>query len=391
MSVEAALYWLSVAWIAYIWAGYPLALIAVSLIRRFRPASSDHYLPTVSVLIAARNEQKDIRWKIAQTLAWDYPHHKLEVLVGSDASTDATDDQIRSVCDSRLIFLRNQERAGKNITLNRLARLASGDLLFFTDANTHIDPACIRKIVRHFADPRVGCVTGTECNVTGPEASAMTAGSSAYLGYESLVNSLENRFGSVLVCDGSIYCLRRPLFNNLDPELANDLEHPVRAGSAEYAVLYEAEARSFERCSSSPKEEFGRRRRIAAQGTLGMWRLKTQLRGIRLWQFISRKLLRWLTLIPFVIALIASFRLRQDDLYLALFAAQFAFCAVAAIGIWLRGNSKTHGLLRLPFVFLLAHTAVFVGVVDACRRKTFAIWNIAELSRGATPQSPVNQ
>jgi poly-beta-1,6-N-acetyl-D-glucosamine synthase len=391
MSVAAALYWLSVAWIAYVWAGYPLALIAVSLIRRFRAASSDQYLPTVSVLIAARNEQKDIGWKLTQTLAWDYPHHKLEVLVGSDASTDATDDQIQSVCDSRLIFLRNPERAGKNITLNRLARLSSGDLLFFTDANTHIDPACVRKIVRHFADPRVGCVTGTECNVTGPEASAMTAGSSAYLGYESLVNSLENRLGSVLVCDGSIYCLRSSLFNNLDPELANDLEHPVRAGSAEYAVLYETEARSFERCSSSPKEEFGRRRRIAAQGALGMWRLKTQLRGIRLWQFISRKLLRWLTLIPFVVSLIASFLLRQDDLYLTLFAAQFAFCAVAAIGIWLRGNSKTHGLLRLPFVFLLAHIAVFVGVVDACRRKTFATWNIAELSRGVTPQSPVGR
>jgi biofilm PGA synthesis N-glycosyltransferase PgaC len=389
MSIEVALYWLSVAWIAYVWTGYPLALAAVSLVRRFRPASSDHYLPTVSVLIAARNEQKDIGWKLRQTLAWDYPQHKLEVLVGSDASTDATDDQIRAVYDSRLIFVRNPERAGKNITLNRLARLASGDLLFFTDANTHISTVCLRKMVRHFADARVGCVTGTESNVDGPEASAMTAGSNAYLGYESLVNSLESRFGSVLVCDGSIYCLRRSLFNNLDPELANDLEHPIRAGSADYAVLFEPEARSFEHCSSSPREEFGRRRRIAAQGALGMWRLKSQLRGLRLWQFISRKFLRWLTIIPFLVALIASFRLWYDHVYLTLFAAQFAFCAVAATGIWLRGNSKTAALLRLPFVFLLAHVAVFVGVVDACRRKTFATWNIAELSRGDNPQVSV--
>lgn len=391
MSFDVALYWLSMAWIAYVWAGYPLALAAVSVIRRFRPASSDQYLPTVSVLIAARNEQQDIGWKLVQTLAWDYPHHKLEVLVGSDASTDATDDRIRTICDSRLIFLRNPERAGKTITLNRLARLSSGDILFFTDANTHIDSACLRKIVRHFADPRVGCVTGTECNVTGPEVSALTTASSTYLGYESLVNSLESRFGSVLVCDGSVYCLRRSLFSNLDPELANDLEHPVRVGGAEYAVLYEPAARSFENCSSSPREEFGRRRRIAAQGALGMWRLKSELRGVRLWQFISRKLLRWLTLVPFMGALIASFRLRQDDLYLILFGAQFAFCVAAAVGIWLRGNSKTQGLLRLPFMFLLAHIAVFLGFVDACRRKTFATWNIAELSRGANPQAPVNR
>lgn len=390
MSLEATLYWLSVTWIGYVWVGYPLALAAVSLVRRFRPASSDQSLPTVSVLIAARNEQKDIRWKLTQTLAWDYPQGKLEVLVGSDASTDNTDSEIRTVCDSRLIFVRNPERAGKNITLNRLARLASGDLLFFTDANTHINRECLRKMVRHFADPRVGCVTGTECNATGPEASAMTTGSNAYLSYESLINKLESRVGSVLVCDGSIYCLRRSLFNNLDPDLANDLEHPIRTGSAEYAVLYEPEARSFEHCSSSPKEEFGRRRRIAAQGALGMWRLKSELRGLRLWQFISRKFLRWLTVIPFVVALIASFLLRQDPLYLTLFAAQFAFCAVGATGIWLRGNVRTQGLLRIPFVFLLAHVAVFLGVVDACRRKTFATWNIAELSRGANSKASAN-
>lgn len=391
MSIELGLYWLSVAWIAYVWAGYPLILALLSAIGRFRPASSDQHLPTVSVLIAARNEQKDIGWKLAQTLAWDYPPHKLEVLVGSDASTDKTDEEIRAVRDSRLIFVRNPERAGKNITLNRLARLAGGDILFFTDANTHIAAGCLKKMVRHFADSRVGCVTGTESNETGSGSSALTAGSNAYLGYESTVNILENKFGSVLVCDGSIYCLRRSLFNDLDPELANDLEHPIRAGNAGYAVLYEPEARSFERCTSSPMEEFGRRRRIAAQGALGMWRLKSELRGLRLWQFASRKFLRWLTVVPFVVALISSFLLRRDSLYLALFAAQFAVCILAAVGTWLRGNTRLQRLLRLPFVFLLAHIAVFVGVVDACRRRTFATWNIAELSRGASPQATLNR
>ena len=78
MKLEGVLYWLSVAWIAYVWAGYPLMLAVMSIVARFRPTSSDQYLPTVSVMIAARNEQKDIGWKLAQTLAWDYPQHKLE-------------------------------------------------------------------------------------------------------------------------------------------------------------------------------------------------------------------------------------------------------------------------------------------------------------------------
>jgi len=126
MTPAAGLFWASAVWLGYVWIGYPLVLEGLSLTRRFRSVTRDDYHPAVSVLIAARNEQKDIGWKLAQTLAWDYPADRLEVLVGSDASTDGTDEAIRSVRDSRLRFARNPERAGKIITLNRLARLAHG-------------------------------------------------------------------------------------------------------------------------------------------------------------------------------------------------------------------------------------------------------------------------
>jgi len=386
MTGEGWLFGLSAAWLGYVWIGYPLILQALSVRRRFRSITADDYYPTVSVLIAARNERKDIGWKLAQTLAWDYPADRLEVLVGSDASTDGTDEAIRSVRDSRLRFLRNRERVGKNMPLNRLARLAHGEVLFFTDANTHIGPQCLRTMVRHFADSRVGCVTGMESNATGLETSTITIGSNAYLEYESALDKLESKLGSVLVCDGSVYCLRRALFADLDPDLANDLEHPVRVGRAGMAILYEPQARSLERCSSSALEEFARRRRIAAQGALGMWRLRHELRGVRLWQFVSRKFLRWLTLLPLAIVLLTSFLLRPQHLFAALFAVQIAFYTLALLGVWQHGKSRVNGLLRLPFVFLLANIAVFLGVVDACRRKTFATWNIAELSRGPNPQ-----
>jgi hypothetical protein len=117
-----------------------------------------------------------------------------------------------------------------------------------------------------------------------------------------------------------------------------------------------------------------------------MWRLRHELRGLRLWQFVSRKFLRWLTLLPLTGALVTSFLLRRDHLFAALFAAQIAFCILALVGVWQRGKSRMNALLRLPFVFLLANTAVFVGVLDASRGKTFTTWNIAELSRGANSQ-----
>jgi poly-beta-1,6-N-acetyl-D-glucosamine synthase len=384
MTAAAGLFWLSVAWLGYVWIGYPLILAALTRIRSFRSLAAADYYPTVSVLIAARNEEKDIGWKLAQTLAWDYPHDRLEVLVGSDASTDGTDETIQAVDDARVRFVRNQERAGKAATLNLLSRLAQGDLLFFTDANTHIEPQCLKAMVRHFADPRIGCVTGMERNVAGSEVSTMTAGSNAYLDYESTINSLESKLGSVLVCDGSVYCLRRSLFTELDPELANDLEHPLRIGSAGSAILYEPRARSYEHCTSSESEEFRRRRRIAAQGALAMWRLRRQLRGLRLWQFLSRKFLRWLTVLPLAVALATNLFLRHDQFFAVTLGLQIAFYGLAILGT--RGWSSITGLLRLPFVFLLANIAVFMGVLDACRRKTFATWNIAALSRGSSPQ-----
>ena len=382
MRVAEWVFWLSVLWVCYVWVGYPLVLAIVSLIHRFRAQTSDDYCPTVSVLIAARNEEKDIGWKLTQTLAWDYPKDRLEVLVGSDASTDGTDDTIRAIQDPRLKFVRNEERSGKNKTLNRLARMANCELLFFTDANTHIEPQCLKKMVRYFADTRVGCVTGLEHNLEGRDTSTITMGSNAYLGYEAAIDMLESMLGSVLVCDGSIYCLRSSLFFGLDPDLANDLEHPVRAGAAGTKILYEPEARSFERCSSSAREEFSRRRRIAGQGALAMWRLRHELSGFRLWQFLSRKCLRWLTLIPVVMILISTFIMRSNPWFVALFTAQIAFYLITLLGAWQNGQSRMSAVLRLPFVVVLAYVAVFLGVVDACCGKTFATWNIAALSRG---------
>ena len=382
MSVAEDFFWLGVVWLGYVWIGYPLVLAVLSQVRRLPTLTANDYYPPVSVLIAARNEEKDISWKLAQTLAWDYPKDRLEVLVGSDASTDGTDDAIRSVRNPRVKFVRNKERSGKNRTLNRLARMANGDLLFFTDANTHIEPECLKKMVRHFADARVGCVTGLEHNLGGRNISTITMGSNAYLGYEAAIDMLESKLGSVLVCDGSIYCLRSSLFFSLDPDLANDLEHPVRAGAAGATILYEPEARSFERCSSSAREEFARRRRIAGQGALAMWRLRHELSGFRLWQFLSRKCLRWLTLIPVVMILISTTIMRHDPRFVELFAAQIGFCLISLLGAWQGGQSRMSALLRVPFVVLLANVAVFLGVFDACCGKTFATWNIAELSRG---------
>jgi cellulose synthase/poly-beta-1,6-N-acetylglucosamine synthase-like glycosyltransferase len=307
------------------------------------------------------------------------------VLIASDASEDRTEEVLSSISDPRLRWIANRRRLGKNLSLNMLSKLASGELLFFTDANSHIAPHCLRAMTRHFADARVGCVTSCERPERAFADGGMACGGSLYQRYESWLNSLEHRIGSVLTCDGSIFCIRRDFFAPLDPDLANDLELPLRIGARGYATLYEPSAYSVERATSSAREEFRRRRRICAQGFLAVWRLRAALRGLRGWQFVSRKLMRWLALVPFVLATVSNIFLARHSLFFAcVLSPQTAFYWLALVG-WRRNATgrNNNRLASVPFYFLLAHSAALIGVLETCCGRRFSYWESAALSRGS--------
>ncbi len=385
------LFWLGVVWLSYVYAGYPALLWLIGLFRPFRPNTGDSYLPTVSVLISARNEQRDIGWKIAETLAWNYPKQKLELLVASDASEDGTDEILKAVTDSRFRFLRIEERVGKNEALNRLSELACGELVFFTDANSHIDESCLHRVVQHFAEARVGCVTGSEHTIRENKQFVVSTGTRAFLGYESLVNTLESRLGSVLVCDGSIFCIRRSLFSALQPDLANDFELPVRIGGEGRAILFDPTAISHEKATTDAREEFRRKRRICCQGMIGFWRLRRNLSGLRAWQMLSRKLLRWLGAIPLMLILASSVWLAANRFYELMLVFQFSFYGLALLGWWLAVRRREGSrATTFPFYFVLVNIAALTGVIDAVFGKRFSIWESPQQSRGSAHRGKIH-
>jgi cellulose synthase/poly-beta-1,6-N-acetylglucosamine synthase-like glycosyltransferase len=384
LTFAEAFWWLGVAWLIYVYAGYPLLLGLIGLVARVRTRAREGRWPSVSVLIAARNEEKDIGWKIRETLAWEYPADRLEVLVASDASDDRTDEIVRGFQDPRVHLVRMEKRGGKVRALNRLAELARGEILFFTDANASIPAGCLRLMVRHFADPRVGCVTGITRGWDPKSAGAVSQGAGLYFRYESLIASLESRLGSVLACDGAVHCLRRELFAPLQPELANDLEAPLRVARSGRLTLFEPGAYALEKETEAPAEEFARRRRIAAQGALAMWRFRGALAGLRGWQFVSHKFLRWLTPLPLAAVLAGSAALAHRPFYALALAAQGIFYA-AALAALLQARQGKHvsRALAVPFYVLLGATATLVGVVEAALGRSFDVWEVATLSRGA--------
>ena len=381
--IWAILFWASVSWLAYVYFGYPLVLWLAGFRSEFQPEIRDDYFPKVSVLISARNEEKDIGWKVSETLSWNYPSDRLELIIASDASEDRTDEILESFKDSRLKYVRMESRVGKNEALNRLAQLATGDLLLFTDANTHIGKDCLRGMVRYFADSRVGCVTGTEHTHSNDQEQAVSSGTRAYLDYELMISRLESRLGSVIVCDGSLFAVRRSLFQQLQPDLANDLELPLRIGEADYKLLCDPCAIAIEKAMRSSREEYNRKRRICGQGFLGFWRLRRCLRGFRAWQFFSRKVLRWLALIPMAVIMLTTVVLLPHPFFAFLFAFQVVFY-VLALGGWLfdLAGRKGSAFLSMPYYFLVVNVAAVVGVFQACTGRRFAVWEIAAYSRG---------
>lgn len=380
---EIAAFSAGVTWFAYVYAGYPLLLGFLALTRPVRCVRRDDFEPFVSVLISARNEEADIGWKISETLAWNYPRDRLQVLVGSDASEDGTDTIVRSISDPRVRLVRMDRRSGKGRVLNRLVRDAVGDMLFFTDANSHVGPDCLHQMVRHFADPKVGCVTGHSYAGLKEGSPVAETGTAVYWGHELLIKYLDDKFGAVLACDGAIFSIRRSLYTEVSPELANDLELPLKIYHAGYRVCFEPNARVMERDTISPSQEFARRRRICAQGALAMVRLRQTLRGLRAVQFLSHKVLRWLTIIPLTLLLLSSAAMMNQPFFATVFALQVAFYAAALAGsIQAARSASVSRLLSVPVYVVVNSIGAFTGVCDAIIGRRFDIWQSPTLTRG---------
>jgi cellulose synthase/poly-beta-1,6-N-acetylglucosamine synthase-like glycosyltransferase len=373
-----------VLWLIYVYIGYVAVLTVMARWTRVLPNASTDYVPRVSVLIAARNEEKDIGWKIAETLQWNYPSDSFEILIGSDASDDATDAIVRHYPSRQVTLVRMEHRAGKARILNRLAELASGDVLFFTDVNAHVQPESLRSMVRHFADPQVGCVTGHSCSIEELDTSALSRGANAYWRYESFLKEIESSIGSVLVCDGAIFCVRKSLFRQLCPNIANDLEIPMRVAAEGFWVLYEPLAVVLEHESTSAIEEFGRRRRMCAQGMLAMLILPGTLRGLRGFQFVSHKFLRWLSLLPLTMVFIGSAYFASASSKAAvILAVQGCFYGAALLGFALTlKRLPVPRVIAVPFYVVLGCCGSFVGVVESLLGRRFDTWNIPSTSRG---------
>ena len=209
-------FWVSVLGIGFAYFGYGALLWALSKIWTRGGVKDQSHVPSVTFIIAAHNEERSIEGKLRNVLGLDYPRDKLEVIVGSDASSDETDEIVRRWAGEGVQLLRMQDRTGKTAVQNACAEKARGQILVFTDATTVLDRASLRELVANFADPEVGCV-GARLIYQNAGDSQVGKGGVSYWGYETQIKLWESELNSLIGVSGSTMRSAPPSINRSRP------------------------------------------------------------------------------------------------------------------------------------------------------------------------------
>ena len=365
------IFWLSLLVIFYAYVGYPLHLWMRSQFRTV-PVRTASIEPDVSIVIAAHNEALNLPRKLQNIASFDYPPDKLQVVVASDGSTDDTNNILQQPHGINLLPVFLEKPSGKPSALNAGVAKATGSIVMFMDARQTVAPDALRNLVRNFADPDVGCVSG-ELLITESGESTASAGVGLYWRIEKKVRQLESAVGSVVGATGAIYAVRRDLIPVLPaPTLLDDVLTPMSVARAGKRVIFEPESIAWDKAESSTTKEFKRKVRTLTGNyqlvKLAPWLLSPK--NPLLFEFISHKLLR--LVVPF--ALLAAFitcLLLPGQIFRWLLCAQLALYLMGVLGLFIKARilSFISSFLVLNAAAAMAFVNMVAGRMDVWDRR----------------------
>lgn len=330
-SMEAT-FWLSILLITFSYFVYPVVLAFVAKLWGKKNTNKDISLinewPEVAIVIAAYNEEQDIKQRIENLLSQDYPSEKITFFIGSDGSTDNTNQILQQYSDSRLQAQIFDQNRGKASVLNNLIELVTQPIVVFSDANTHFEPDAIKRLVAHFDDKKVGAVCG-ELNLFNPGANNNQ--DSTYWLYEQFLKDQEGKLDALLGANGAIYAIRTHLYTPIPTNtIVDDFLIVMNVAKKKYQIIYDKSALAHEEIAPSIAEESKRRIRIGTGNYQAFTRLYWALNpmiGWRFFSYLSHKVLRWFTPHFMVVAFISNITLLGNTFYNVMLLIQvLAYC-----------------------------------------------------------------
>jgi cellulose synthase/poly-beta-1,6-N-acetylglucosamine synthase-like glycosyltransferase len=363
------LFWFAVAIPVYAYLGYPATLL---LLRRFvhHAVNKGEITPRVSLLIPAYNEASNIARKIDNSLVLDYPPELLEIVVACDGSKDDTPELAKLAASAvkaggRVRVLHFPVNRGKIMTLNAAVPELHGEIIVFSDASAILQPDALRKLIRNFADPRVGAVSG-KYTVIKPHEVNIGASEDFYWKYETFLKAHEAELSSTLGGHGHLHAIRAELYPYPPPGTIND-DYIIHASviAKGWRAVYEPEAVIRE--EAHEMTGFGRRVRIMGGNIQQLREIQPLLKPLRplpVFFFVCHKGLRLLVPFAMIAAFIINFLLLKYSLYAVLFVLQALFYLLGICGAFVRLRPR---FLMLPYYFCMINAATFLGAYHASR------------------------
>jgi len=379
IQVVKIIFWFSILLVVSSYFLYPLAIWILGKIKPFEIAKSSYsYIPFVSIIIPAYNEEKNIEKKIRNTLKLEYPPDKTEILIGSDGSTDKTSTIVSALADQKRIrFFDFKENRGKTAVQNDLVNEARGEILLFTDAASFLESGSLMNIIRNFADSRVGCVGG-KMFFLNTGANLTTESQGLYWKYESKIRELESAIGSLIGVDGPLYAVRRINYIPLPHHIISDFITPLLVLDQGKQVILEPEAVVYEEPTTKSGQELKTRRRITLRGLIGLSEyprlLNFSKHPLLSLQIFFHKLLRWFVGPLIMVNFMSSCVLAANGLYMPMPFLYLLFASLAAAGIIFEKYGKKSRILTIPYYFILVNLAATLGLFDFLMKKQAITW-----------------
>lgn len=336
-------------------------------------------LPFVSMIMSVFNEEGIIEEKIENCLKVDYPKDKLEILIGSDGSTDRTNEIIGRYRDKGIKTIYVEERRGKPFIINRLVEAAKSEILFFTDARQEMEENALKALVWNFNDKNIGCVSG---ELLYKRSSSITGrGVGAYWRYEKYLREKESDIHSMIGATGAIYACRRSLFEELpDDIILDDIYTPMQIVKKGYRAIFDRDARAYDVVGETPRDEHRRKIRTLSGNYQLFFKMPQMINPFRsrlALQIISHKALRLFVPFFMVALFLSNAALLGEPFYGVVFVAQIIFYATAVLEALFRRRIKK--IFGLPYLFCLMNFSALMGLLTFLFKRTNVTWKKARV------------
>ncbi|HEV7985042.1 MAG TPA: glycosyltransferase family 2 protein [Steroidobacteraceae bacterium] len=362
--------------LAYVYVVYPLLVRILAIPFGIRVVRG-RVFPRVTIIVTAYNEQDCIRAKLDNLSGLNYPGDLVDILVASDGSSDATEEIAAAYDPARVRLLRAEGRRGKTACQNAAARVATGEILVFTDATTRLHPDALRALVENFADPTVGCVGGHLHYVTDVD-NVNGCGGEAYWSYELRLRANESALGSMIGVSGCLYAVRRSAYRSIEPQLISDFVIAMKMAEQGLRTVLEPDAVCFEATLVNGGHELAMRVRVVIRSLNALVQERRFLNpftyGRFAWQLWSHKVLRYASPLLWLCTLGANIALASQTPFLILLGAQSVVIAAGAAGFVLQGSGRDLGILGRPYYLLLTNAASLIATLRYLRGERMVIW-----------------